>query len=50
MKGKSHFLVRMPRDTKEKKIINNLVEEKKGSDTKVRGLVKEIDYLRLKIQ
>ena len=50
MKGKSHFLVRMPRDTKEKKIINNLEEEKKGSDTKVRGLVKEIDDLRLKIQ
>ena len=30
--------------------IKNLEEEKKGSDTKVRGLIKEINELKYKIQ
>ena len=49
MKGKSHFLTRMPSDSKEKMAIKNQ-EEKKGSDTKVRRLIKEIDEIKYKIQ
>ena len=50
MKGKSHFLVRMPKVTKDKQKIQALEEEKKECKSMVRSLVEEIKDLRNKIQ
>ena len=38
MKGKSHFLVRMPKINKEHQIHKELEEEKKLSDEKIKNL------------
>ena len=49
MKGKSHFLVRVPKVRKDQQKIAELIEEKKESDSDVRTLSKEIDALNSKI-
>ena len=49
MKGKSHFLVRMPKITKDRRIINDLEEKKEENDPKMISLVHEIDELKEKI-
>ena len=50
MKGRSHFLTRMPRITKDKQTIQDLEEEKGEYDSKVINLIEEIEALRGKIQ
>ena len=50
MKGRSYFLTRMPRVTKDKQMIKALEEQKEGCNSKIIGLIKEIDSLREKIQ
>ena len=49
MKGKSHFLVRMPKITKDRRIINDLEEKKEENDSKMISLIHEIDELKEKI-
>ena len=46
MKWKSQFLVRMPKETKDKKIIRALDEEKKLNDNKMNELFTEINELK----
>ena len=50
MKGRSHFLTRMPRITKDKQMIQDLEEEKERYDSKVSNLIEEIETLRNRIQ
>ena len=50
MKGKSHFLTRMPKVNKDLQRIMQLEEEIKESDSKERALNKEIEELKYKIQ
>ena len=50
MRGKSHFLVRLPKASKDQKLVKVLEEQKKGSEYHVKLLNKEIDELRKKIQ
>ena len=50
MKGKSHFLTRMPKVNKDHQRIMQLEEEIKESDSKERALNKEIEKLKYKIQ
>ena len=49
MKGKSHFMVRMPKITKDRMIINDLEEKKEENDSKMISLIHEIDELKGKI-
>ena len=49
MKGKSHFLVRMPKITKDRRIINDLEEKKEENDSKMISLIHEIDEIKEKI-
>ena len=50
MKGRSHFLARMPKISKDRQMILDLEEEKEVHDSKVKKLIDEIDDLRNKIQ
>ena len=50
MRGKSQFLVRMPRTNKEHQFINSFEEERKGSNLKIRHLNQEIEKLKYKLQ
>ena len=50
MSGKSHFLVRIPKQSRDKKQIGELEEEKKETDRKIDDLNNEIDSLRRKIE
>ena len=50
MSGKSHFLVRIPKQSRYKKQIRELEEEKKETDRKIDDLNNEIDSLRRKIE
>ena len=50
MKGKSHFLVRMPKENKDKKIVKKFEEEKSQNESKIKSLNKEIDNLKFKLQ
>ena len=49
MRGKSHFLVRLPKISKDQKLIKVLEEQKKGGEYHVKLLNKEIDELKQKI-
>ena len=49
MKGKSHYLVRMLRVSKDTQMIHTIEEEKEGYDSKIRILVQKIEDLRLQI-
>ena len=50
MKGKSHFLVRVPKVSKDQQKIAELIEEKKECHSEVITLSKEIDVIKSKIQ
>ena len=50
MKGRSHFLARMPKISKDRQMILDLEKEKEVHDSKVKKLIDEIDDLRNKIQ
>ena len=50
MKGKSHFLVRIPKENKDKKIVEKFEEEKSQNESKIKSLNKEIDNLKFKLQ
>ena len=50
MKGKSHFLVRVPKENKDKTIVKKFEEEKSQNESKIKSLNKEIDNLKFKLQ
>ena len=50
MRGKSQFLVRMPKETKEQKLISVLEEEKRLNDIKMNELFIELDGLKQKVK
>ena len=50
MSGKSHFLVRIPKQSRDKKQIRELEEEKKETYRKIDDFNNEIDRLRRKIK
>ena len=50
MKGRSHFLARMPKPTKEQLKVKQLEEEKINADYKVKVFKLEIDELKIKLE
>ena len=52
MKGKSHFIVRIPKENKDKNIVKKFEEkeEKSQNESKIKSLNKEIDNLKFKLQ
>ena len=46
MRGNSQFLVRMPKETKDQKLISALKEEKRLNDNKINELFAKIDELK----
>ena len=50
LKGKSHFLVRAPKQNKDQLMINKISEEKKEIINKVTLMKKEIEALKLKVE